>query len=188
MSEEAKPIVAGNILIAQPFMDDGNFSRSVIGITEHGDKGTVGFVLNKMVKVKLEEMIPDIETEEKYKVHYGGPVATDTLHYLHNVGDLLEGSTKIRKGLYWGGDFEKLIFLINSGLVLERNIRFYVGYSGWSEGQLAEEMKGGTWIVSDWFANYTFQSKSKQLWSQCLEHKGSTYSVIGKIPPSSQNN
>jgi len=188
MSIEKQIPEAGKILIAQPFMMDGNFKRAVIGITEHGSKGTVGFVLNKEVKAKLEILIPEIKTEENFRIHYGGPVATDTLHYIHNVGDLLDGSTQIKKGLYWGGDFEKLLFLINSGLILERNIRFYVGYSGWSEGQLDEEMKGGTWIVSKWYPNYNFQSKPDQLWSQCLEHKGNTYSVIGKIPNSTNYN
>lgn len=189
MTGKAQKINAGSILIAQPFMEDGNFKRSVIGITEHGEKGTVGFVLNKPVKAQLSELIPTMTVEEdNYKLHYGGPVATDTLHYVHNVGDLLEGSTQIKKGIFWGGDFEKLMFLINSGLILERNIRFYLGYSGWSDGQLDAELKSGSWVVSDWYANYTFQSKAETLWSQCLDHKGNAFSVIGKMPNSARNN
>ncbi len=181
-------IESGNILIAQPFMEDSNFKRSVIGLTEHGEEGTVGFILNKPLNVKFSEIMPDLETEEQYRVYFGGPVAKDTIHYLHNVGDLLEESIPIKQGIYWGGNFEKLTFLIQSGLILAKNIRFYVGYAGWSEGQLDEELKGGTWIVSDWFANYTFQSQPKDLWQESLNHKGDTYSVISQISTKHNDN
>jgi len=181
-------VAAGNILIAQPYMDEGNFRRSVIGLTEHGDEGTVGFILNKPLNINLLELVPDLDTEEDYKVYFGGPVAKDTIHYIHNVGELLEESIPIKRGLYWGGNFEKLTFLIQSGLILSKNIRFYVGYSGWSEGQLAQELDSGSWIVSDWYANYTFQSKPNKLWEESLNHKGNTYSVISQISTKTNNN
>ncbi len=185
MSQE---VSAGNILIAQPFMEEGNFKRSVIGLTEHGEEGTVGFILNKPINLKLPEMVQGVKSDEDFSVYFGGPVATDTIHYIHNVGDLLEESIKIKNGIYWGGNFDKLIFLIESGLILKNNIRFYVGYSGWSEGQLDGELNSGSWIVSDWYANYTFQSKPKQLWEQVLAHKGDTYSVISRISNHISNN
>lgn len=185
MKRKAK---SGDLLIAQPFMEDENFKRSVIGITEHGKEGSVGFILNKPINIKLTELIQDVNSDEHFRVYFGGPVATDTIHYIHNVGDLLEESIKIQDGLYWGGKFEKLLFLIESGLILRKNIRFYVGYSGWSEGQLEGELNSGSWIVSEWYANYVFQSKPKQLWEQALNHKGSNYSVIAKIPSSPNNN
>lgn len=183
-----KKIQPGNILIAQPFMEEGNFKKSVIGITEHGKDGTVGFILNKSINLKLPELVEDIKTDEDYKVFFGGPVATNTIHYIHNVGDLLEESIKIKNGLYWGGNFEKLIFLLESGLIKRNNIRFYVGYSGWSEGQLDEELQYGSWIVSDWYANYTFQSQPKKLWEQAMSHKGDSFSIISQISNNNPNN
>src|SRR5210317_123945 len=126
-------ISKGSILIAEPFMIESNFRRSVIGIVDHTEKdGTVGFILNKKMNFAVNELIQDIESEENFKVYYGGPVATDTIHYIHNVGDILDESIKVSRGVYWGGDFEKLKFLINSGLIKANNIRFYLGYSGWS--------------------------------------------------------
>jgi len=175
-------IKSGNIIIAEPFLEGDYFSRSVVGITEHGEGGTMGFVLNKPIKVKFKDLISNITSEENFKVYKGGPVATDSLHFIHNVGDLLEDSIKIKDGLYMGGKFEKLIFLINSGLILKENIRFYIGYSGWSKGQLGEEMAAGSWVVSDWHPNYTFKIRSKLLWSEVLKHKGDRYSVIAQIP------
>ncbi len=181
-------VTQGKILIAQPFMDDSFFKRAVVGITEHREDGTVGFILNKPVKAEIQELIPAITSEDSYDVFYGGPVATDTIHYIHTKGDILEESTAITKGLYWGGNFEKLIFLINTGVIRSREVRFYIGYSGWSGGQLDGELASGSWVVSDWFANYAFSSKSDKLWSETLTHKGNTYSVIAHIPPHNSKN
>ena len=89
-------ISKGDILIAEPFMMDSNFRRSVIGLVDHTEEeGTVGFILNKKMNFDVNELIQDLDSEEKYKVYYGGPVATDTIHYIHNVGDILDDSIKV---------------------------------------------------------------------------------------------
>lgn len=180
---EIKLIKSGNILIAEPFMLDTNFKRAVICLCDHSEQeGSVGFILNRRMNLKLSELIPDIENEEEYNVFYGGPVATDTIHYIHNVGDLLEDSIKVSRGIYWGGNFEKLKFLINSGLIKPNNIRFYLGYSGWSAGQLQEELESGSWLISQVDPNYVFKSVSALLWKQTLSNKGDLYSVIAQMP------
>ena len=176
-------ISKGNILIAEPFMLDSNFRRAVIGIVDHTkDEGTVGFILNKKMNFDVNELIQDINTEDKFKVYYGGPVATDTIHYIHNVGDILDDSIKVTRGIYWGGGFDKLKFLINSELIKPNNIRFYLGYSGWSAGQLQEELQTGSWIKSEIDPNYIFKSSPSQLWKQTLSNKGDRYSVIAQMP------
>ncbi|MBT8232259.1 MAG: YqgE/AlgH family protein [Saprospiraceae bacterium] len=188
--QESNKISTGKVLIAEPFMTESTFSRTVIGICDHDEKeGTVGFILNKPIKVKIQEIIPDITTEESFKVGYGGPVATDTIHYIHNVGELLDESLPVTRGVYWSGNFEKLKFLINSGLVKHDNIRFYIGYSGWSEGQLLDELiSSKSWMVSDLDPNYVFKTKPRKLWEQVLKHKGDTFSVISQIPNSQRLN
>lgn len=115
-------------------------------------------------------------------MYYGGPVQTDTLHYIHNVGDLLEESVRIADGVWWGGDFEKLKFLITSGLIEPHNIRFFVGYSGWSAGQLTEEMDYGSWVTAPMHANYLFKTQPGQLWSQVMYNKGDLYEIIADMP------
>ena len=182
MSSGEHKIEAGKILIAEPFMLESTFTRSVICLTDHSEtEGTVGFILNKRLNVKLSELITDIKTEEKFNVYFGGPVATDTIHYIHNVGELLEESIKVAPGVYWGGNFDKLKFLINSELIKPNNIRFYLGYSGWSAGQLEDELKTGSWVVSDGDPNYIFKSVSSLLWKQTLSNKGDRYSVIAQM-------
>jgi len=114
-------------------------------------------------------------------VNFGGPVDTDTIHYIHNVGDLLDGSTEIARGVYWGGDFEKLKFLVTAELIQPHNIKFFVGYSGWSEGQLAEELKTGSWVVDEMDANYAFKEEENKLWTTVLNNKGEVYTVIAQM-------
>ncbi|MBP6794809.1 MAG: YqgE/AlgH family protein [Saprospiraceae bacterium] len=175
-------IEAGQILIAEPFLEDPHFQRSVILLTEHYEEnGTIGLVLNKPLRAKINELVVDFP-EIDAQMYYGGPVANDTLHYVHNVGDLLEESIPILRGLYWGGNFEKLKFLIDKQLIGPENIRFFAGYSGWASGQLDEELNIGSWITSEGDSNYIFKVHHSKLWKRILDDKGHTYSVISELP------
>jgi putative transcriptional regulator len=174
-------IQAGTILIAEPFMLDPNFKRSVVLICEHSDEGTTGFVLNKPLEMAIHELVPDFP-ESKSSVHVGGPVGMDSLHFLHNVGDLLENSMEVCSGVYWGGDFDKLRFLMENGVIRDENVKFFVGYSGWTPGQLDEEMAESSWLVDEMDANYLFKVKPFVLWQTVLHNKGNTYTVIAQMP------
>ncbi len=177
----SKKISTGTILLAEPFMVDPNFKRSVVLLCDHSEEeGTVGFVLNKNLGLQVNELILDFPSFDA-EVYYGGPVQTDSIHYIHNVGDLLDNSTKVVDGVWWGGDFEKLKFLITSDLVKPDNIRFFVGYSGWSTGQLDKELKLGSWVITEMFANYLFNNKSDSLWQEVMKNKGDRYEVIADM-------
>lgn len=171
----------GTVLLAQPFMLDPGFKRATLLVCEHNAEGSIGFVFNKVINMKLNDLManfPEFDTN----VYFGGPVQTDTIHYLHNVGDLLDDSVPVCKGIWWGGDFEKLKFLVNSKLILPSNIRFFVGYSGWSEGQLDEELKSGSWITAEMHPNYLFKTDSQKLWKTVMQNKGDKYTVIAQMP------
>lgn len=169
------------MLLAEPFMADPNFKRSAILLCEHTDEGSTGFILNKSLDMRVDELVADFPTFDA-GVYFGGPVQIDSMQYIHNVGELLEGSTKIAEGIYWGGDFNKLKFLISSELIQPDNIRFFLGYSGWSDGQLLDELSLGSWVVTGMDANYLFKSKSDQLWQQAMYNKGDLYTVIANMP------
>lgn len=171
----------GKILLAEPFMLDPNFKRAAVLLCEHGDEGSVGFILNKPLDMKIDALVESFPEFES-KVLYGGPVQTDTIHYLHTAGRLLEDSRPVGNGIYWGGDFEKLKFLISSQLIQPRDIRFFVGYSGWSEGQLDDEMGLGSWVLTDMHANYLFQMKANNVWEKAMYNKGDAYAVIATMP------
>ena len=170
-------LTAGTVLLAEPFMMDQNFKRTAVLLVEHSEGGSVGFILNREVDMRVDELIDEFP-EFDAPVYFGGPVGTDTIHYLHAKGDLLEGSDEVSPGIYWGGDYEQLKFLINSGLITPRDIRFFVGYSGWSEAQLDDELDSGSWVTAPMEPNYLFKSKAEKLWGQVMENKGSTFSII----------
>ncbi|MFT4664741.1 MAG: putative transcriptional regulator [Polaribacter sp.] len=171
----------GGVLIAEPFMLDPNFKRAVILVCEHQNDGSLGFILNKSLDMKINDLIADFP-EFDSNVYYGGPVQTDTVHYVHNVGGLIPNSNEISGEIFWGGDFELLKKLIKSGKVKPENIRFFVGYTGWSSGQLTEEMKYGSWVSGSFTPDYLFKDESQTLWMNALNEKGNAYSVIAQMP------
>ncbi|HEY3386045.1 MAG TPA: YqgE/AlgH family protein [Saprospiraceae bacterium] len=172
----------GSLLVAEPFMQDVNFRRAVVLVTDHSDEeGTVGFIINKPLTVTITDLVEDFPIIDAM-AYYGGPVSTNTIHYIHNVGMLLDGSTEIAPGVFWGGEFDKLKFLIAHEMIKAENIRFFVGYSGWSPGQLNEELDASSWITAQVHANYLFKSKPSRLWNQVMHHKGDVYSVLAQLP------
>lgn len=175
-----RKVIQGKVLLAEPFMMDTNFKRSVILVCEHENTGSLGFILNKSLKMRISELISDFPDIDSY-VYYGGPVQTDTIHYIHTEGHLFEDSQEIAKGIFWGGDFEKLKVLINSELITKENIRFFIGYSGWSESQLKEELKLGSWVIAEMNLNYLFKGGEKDLWSKVMKHKGDVFSVLANV-------
>lgn len=168
-------------MLAEPFMQDPYFRRSVVLLCEHHEEGSIGFILNKSIDMNLNDLMSEFPPFEA-EVFYGGPVQTDTLHYVHNVGELLEESVEVANGVWWGGNFDSLKFLIQSQLIHPDNIRFFVGYSGWSSGQLADELKYGSWMPANMDANYIFKTKPARLWSEVMYNKGNLYEVIADLP------
>ena len=137
----------GRLLISEPFLPDPHFERTIILLCEHNEEGSFGFVLNKPSETSVEEVVQDIERHSD-RVYIGGPVQQDTLHFIHRHPEL-EESTEIAKGIYWGGSFERLILLLQTRQIDASDVKFFVGYSGWSAGQLEEELQADSWIVSD---------------------------------------
>ena len=170
----------GTVLLAEPFMLDQNFKRSAVLIAEHNPEGSIGFILNRQVDMRVDELIDDFP-EFDAPVFFGGPVGTDTVHYLHARGDLLDGSDEVVHGIFWGGDYNQLKALIRQGLVEPRDIRFFVGYSGWSENQLQEELQLGSWVTAPMFSNYLWKSRPDRLWAQVMRNKGNHFEAIASL-------
>jgi putative transcriptional regulator len=180
-------IKAGTLLVAAPLLNEPFFNRTVLVVVEHTKNSTLGFVLNKPIDVRIRELVQDFPEGLDSMVYCGGPVQNDMLFFIHSLGELLEDSIRISDGVYWSGRFEQLKALVRAGLVEQHDIRFFIGYSGWDPGQLQEEIEEGTWVVSEMDPNYVFNTKSKMLWQQAMEHKGETFSVLGQMPEPAWN-
>lgn len=172
---------AGRILIAHPFLKDPNFTRSVVLLCEHQEEGSFGFIFNKVFSKKLDELVPS-SGQHGILVYFGGPVQLDTLHFLHRVPDLIDGGVMVREGLYWGGDFERAIELLNIGVLDQYRIKFFVGYSGWNSGQLNTEMEGHSWIVSEVTNRLFFDPGDAEIWAASLKNKGKEFAAMANYP------
>ncbi len=163
-------------------MTDPNFKRSVVLLTEHDAEGTVGYVLNQKSNLLLNDVLSDC-WEARFPVYIGGPVANDTLHFIHNCYDRMNSGEMIRENVYWGGNFETLKLLINNNMIREDEIRFFIGYSGWSPGQLEKEIKDNSWLVT---SNYTpellYTENEENLWRDVVLKLGSKYAHIANFP------
>ena len=177
----------GVLLIADPFLKDPNFLRTVVFLCEHKEEGSFGFVLNRQYENTLDELIPELEGH-KLPVYYGGPVQLDSLHFLHQYPELIPGGQEVIKGVYWGGDFEALVNLIKKNEIDEKKIRFYIGYSGWSEGQLDGEMKEKTWLTVKASSKLVFHNDHQEIWKDSLKHLGGDYEIMVNFPIDPQLN
>ena len=171
----------GNLLISEPYLGDDNFERTVILICEHNEDGTVGFVLNRPTVITLDSVVPDI-IDCKENIFIGGPVQQDSLHFVYRNKEYLEGSMEIGENLYWGGEYDQLVSLINSQEIDIRDFRFFLGYSGWGEGQLAEEMTKNSWIVGKADSQDWFNSSPEELWRNLLKGMGGKYKMYSNYP------
>ena len=170
----------GNVLVAEPFLGDPNFERSVVLICEHSDEGSFGLVLNNPSKNTIADVFDDIYVE--FPLFVGGPVQQNTLHFVHRLGHLIEESIDLGNGIFWSGDFESVKSLLNIGSIKTEDIRFFIGYSGWGAGQLNSELAKDSWIISDINAELLFEEYNSQFWRTVLKRMGGDYKVLANYP------
>lgn len=171
----------GKILISEPFLRDATFGRSVILLVDHTEEGSMGLVMNKQLPLLLNDIITEFKYLDEIPLYKGGPVATDTLFFLHTLDDI-PGSICICNGLYLNGDFTLIKRYILQGNKVDGCIRFFLGYSGWESEQLATELKENTWIVSEEDKSYLMKDNIKEMWRKALERLGSKYEAWSRFP------
>ena len=161
----------GRVLISEPFLNDTYFKRSVVLLTEHSEEGSVGFVLNKPVDLSVNDVLADFP-EVDAEISIGGPVNTNTIHYIHTLGERITNSVRVLDNLYWGGDFDVLKNLLMQGAIQSNQIRFFLGYAGWSPKQLEGELSENAWLVSEMKSEHIMQGPDDNLWRDILRKSG----------------
>jgi len=177
----------GTLLIADPFLKDPNFVRSVILLCEHQEEGSFGFVLNKHYPHRLEELIPELAGFD-YPVFQGGPVQQDSLYFLHQYPNELPGGFEVSPGVFWGGEFDRLIEMIHANEIDSSRIRFFLGYSGWTNGQLDGEIKEHSWLTVKATQKLIFLDDIDQIWKESLRLLGGEYEMMINFPIDPQLN
>ncbi|MGB8192427.1 MAG: YqgE/AlgH family protein [Chitinophagaceae bacterium] len=178
---------AGILLIADPFLKDPNFMRTVVFLCEHQEEGSFGFVLNRNYDYSLNELVSGLD-DLKIPVFYGGPVQIDTIHFLHQYPDLIPGGFEVTDGIYWGGDFETAINLIRNKEIDPQRIRFFIGYSGWGSGQLSDELKEKSWLTVQANRKIIFHKETDEIWKESLRLLGGEYEMMINFPIDPQLN
>ena len=171
----------GKILISEPFLRDATFGRSVVLLIAHSEEGSMGLIINKQLPIFVNDIIKEFKYIENIPLYKGGPIATDTLLYLHTLADI-PCAIPISKGLYLNGDFDEIKKYILQGNKVDRYIRFFLGYSGWESEQLSTELKENTWLVSKEENAYLMNGDTKDMWKQALEKLGSKYETWSRFP------
>ena len=173
----------GDVLLSEPFLQDANFSRAVVLVCEHEEEsGTVGFVLNKPSILNLGDLVTELDflTAE---VFVGGPVEQNTLHFIYKGEQLVLDSKPLGSELWWGGDFPSLIQCIHTGKLNLSQVRFFMGYSGWSAGQLETELLEDTWIVyTDPISDVLYSDSPDQLWRSLMRRLGGEFEIQSNYP------
>lgn len=165
----------GRLLVAAPALRDPNFVRSVILIAEHGDGGAMGVVLNRPSETSVGEAVPELASlsAEDDPVFVGGPVAMDSVLALAEVEDPEDASELVL------GD----VGFVQDPDVSARRGRIFVGYAGWSAGQIEAELEEETWIVVPAEVDDVFSEEPDALWSAVLRRQGGPLALLATMPP-----
>jgi putative transcriptional regulator len=177
----------GKILISEPFLPDSFFNRTIVYLADHNREGSIGFILNKKLEIKVCDAITGFDKWKEY-LCMGGPVAPDTLHYLHIMGDIIPKSVWVSENIFWGGDIDFIRKMIRNGKISESQIRFFLGYSGWSAGQLERELNENSWVIAKVKPDIILDSKSGNSWKKVLRGLNNRYRMWADFPESPDMN
>lgn len=180
----------GDLLIAEPLLDEPYFKRSVVLLLDEDEnKGHLGLTLNKITPVTLQDLFPDWDAGKNIPVYCGGPVEADRLFMLHSLGDLFPGAMEVSPGIFVGAPLDEIIDYINTDHYSESKIRFFLGYSGWTKDQLTSEILNNTWALNP---NVTSQDmllgSENSYWRREVERLGEKYRSWLLVPPNPSYN
>ena len=175
------------LLIADPFLRDDNFIRSVIYLCCHDQEGTLGFKLNEYSGYSINQMIKGLN-HCTMPVYVGGPVANDTIHFLHTIPNLIPDGQCIGNNIYWGGDFSIVKNLMRKNMLNAGNIRFFLGYSGWDKDQLQSELDEKTWLTAASSEKIVFHTQADIVWKESVRLLGPDFLPLIHYPIDPQLN
>lgn len=171
------------LLVANGSLLDPNFKRSVVLVCEHGENGAYGLILNRPTDHRFCDMFPDTPAfqGEKSVLWSGGPCEPNRVQVLHGFSSTDIGGVKLMKGVYIGGDLDLIVGKRRDQP--EVPCRFYMGYSGWGEGQLENELECKSWIKAEAGTKAVFCGNPDTLWSMVLNQMGGYYTFLSTMPP-----
>lgn len=175
----------GSLLVAKPTVEDFCFKRSVTIIVDNdNEEGTMGLIVNRPTLITLENVMPEVEGADRVPLYLGGPVGTNQLFFIHTLGpEIIPQSEKVVPGVYLGGDFDAIKMYLASNETVEGKMKFMIGYSGWSAGQLDNELKRHDWaVLKDNVAQLIFNHEDQEIWEHAVASFGEHYRMWRNWP------
>lgn len=187
-TEDLPPLLEpapGRLLVSNPRMLDPNFMHTVVFLCDHDPLGSYGLVLNRPSEKRVNDLGSKVQllADRDDPLWIGGPVASDTLQVVHRLEEPIEGSMPILPGLYLGGEPDALDAALCRVEDPKSRIRFVLGYSGWSAGQLQGEMAEGAWVVCETKPKFVFDHEPRTLWRRVLRDRGGPFAGMADLPP-----
>ena len=178
----------GDLLISTPdSLGDYYFNRSIIILTEVNNEEVVGFIINKELNYSLSDLDNKV-LKKGVKIFSGGPVNQDNLYFIHKHPELIDNSINFFNDLHWGGDFKKIIKMINNMKIDNSSIKFFSGYSGWTYNQIIDEINNGSWVVVKNKTNYLFKKDIKNIWGENMKEMDEKFKIWSNAPENPQDN
>ena len=182
---EAQGSLRGKLLIASPALSDPNFARTVVLITEHGEAGAMGVVLNRPSGTAIGEVAPELgRIAQDERIYVGGPVQPQALVVLAEFADPSAAAWIVVADVGFVSadtDNDELARAVRRG-------RVYAGYSGWGGGQLEDELAEDAWIVEPPLPAELFPDDPGSLWQDVLTRKGGEFALVARMPDDPSQN
>jgi putative transcriptional regulator len=170
----------GQLLIASPSILDPNFRRTVVLMTEHGEEGAMGLILNRAAETTVGEAVPDLAwLAGDDIVHVGGPVSPQSVVVLAEFEEPAQSALLVEDDLGFVPAEVQDTDALADGLGRRR---VFAGHAGWGPGQLEAEMEEESWIVEPPVREDVFTDDPEELWSRVLRRKGREYALLSTMP------
>ncbi len=180
----------GSFLIANPVLPDPNFSRTVVLLCNHDEQGSFGLVVNRQAELDATEILESINFpgSTDYSLYVGGPVSPSQMFYLYRSNRAILGADLVCDDIYVGMRLDMLSEVVESVEDPQRDIRFYVGYSGWGAGQLEGEMERKSWLTCGAKSEFVFHEDESRIWAGAVKSLGEEYEYLVNAPINPQWN
>ncbi|MBL1274327.1 MAG: YqgE/AlgH family protein [Oceanospirillales bacterium] len=137
-----------HFLVASPYLADPRFHGAVIYLCEHSEDGALGLMVNQPLDIHLGEILEQLDLqggELDLPVFSGGPVETERGFVLHSPGASWQNTARVTDDVMLTTSRDILAGIgRNDG---PQEFLMALGYSGWGEGQLEEELGGNAWLT-----------------------------------------
>jgi putative transcriptional regulator len=169
----------GQLLIASPKLLDPNFAQSVVLMVQHDKSGALGLILNRKTEMTLQEgweQVSQTPCPREGYLYVGGP-CEGVLMAIHPYEEA--GQMQVLPDLWFSTDTQHIEWLLKQ--TDEPRIRFFVGYAGWSPGQLENELQIGSWLITPATTERVFAPEDT-LWRN-IKREVALSAIIGKVNP-----